>query len=187
MALIGNRTLFWSDRRYRAASSPHYPIIRSSRSPRHTGRTRAEIAQGDKALVGNSGFRRYVKTVSAEHFAIDEARVAEDARFNGLYVLRTNTKITPLQVMLRYRDLLRVEQLLRQAKAVLATRPICFSARPGRSSCRRRAAGSASFASQCGHRLRYAGSTLAYLTSLIALSMPSCALEPRSTMPRDPG
>ena len=88
---------------------------------------RAKLAQGDKALVGNSGFRRYLKTVAAEHFAIDEARVAEDARFDGLYVLRTNTKITPLQVMLRYRDLLRVEQLLRQAKAVLATRPIYHS------------------------------------------------------------
>src|SRR5271154_6840131 len=83
---------------------------------------RTKLAQGDKALVGNSGFRRYLKTVSARHFAIDEARVTDDARFDGLYVLRTNTKITPLQVMLRYRDLLRVEQLLRQAKAVLATR-----------------------------------------------------------------
>src|SRR5258706_7509392 len=61
-------------------------------------------AGGDKALVGNSGFRRYLKTVSAEHFAVDEARVAEDARFDGLYVLRTNTKLTPLQVMLRYRE-----------------------------------------------------------------------------------
>jgi transposase len=85
---------------------------------------RAKLAQGDKALVGNSGFRRYLKTVSVEHFAIDETRVAEDARFDGLYVLRTNTKLTPLQVMLRYRDLLRVEQLFRQAEAVLATRPI---------------------------------------------------------------
>src|SRR6267143_6464744 len=88
---------------------------------------RAKLAQGDKALVGNSGFRRYLKTVSPEHFAVDETRVAEDARFDGLYVLRTNTKLTPLQVMLRYRDLLRVEQLFRQAKAVLATRPIYHS------------------------------------------------------------
>ena len=88
---------------------------------------RAKLAQGDKALVGNSGFRRYLKTVSAEHFAVDETPVAEDARFDGLYVLRTNTKLTPLHVMLRYRDLLRVEQLFRQAKAVLATRPIYHS------------------------------------------------------------
>ena len=88
---------------------------------------RAKLAQGDKALVGNSGFRRYPKTLSAEHFAIDEDRVADDARFDGLYVLRTNTKLSPLQVMLRYRDLWRVEQLFRQAKAVLATRPIYHS------------------------------------------------------------
>ena len=91
------------------------------------GRLRTTLAQGDKALVGNSGFRRYLKTVTAEHFAIDETRVAEDARYDGLYVLRTNTKLTPLQVMRRYRDLLRVEQLFRQAKAVLATRPIYHS------------------------------------------------------------
>jgi transposase len=91
------------------------------------GGLRAKLAQGDKALVGNSGFRRYLKTVSPEHFAVDEARVADDARFDGLYVLRTNSKITSLQVMLRYRDLLRVEQLLRQAKAVLSTRPIYHS------------------------------------------------------------
>jgi hypothetical protein len=84
-------------------------------------------AEQREAILSNSGFRRYLKTVAAEHFAIDEVRVAEDARFDGLYVLRTNTKITPLQVMLRYRDLLRVEQLLRQAKAVLATRPIYHS------------------------------------------------------------
>lgn len=88
---------------------------------------RAKLAQGDKALVGNSGFRRYLKTLSAAHFAIDEDRVADDARFDGLYVLRTNTRLPPLQVMLRYRDLWRVEQLLRQAKAVLATRPIYHS------------------------------------------------------------
>jgi Asp-tRNA(Asn)/Glu-tRNA(Gln) amidotransferase A subunit family amidase len=57
-----------------------------------------------------------------------------------------------------------------------------------RSNCRRRAtAGSASFASRCGRRLRYAGSIRAYPTFLIAPSMPSCALERPSTMRRDQG
>jgi hypothetical protein len=88
---------------------------------------RGKLAQGDKALVGNSGFRRYLKAPGGEHFAIDEERVARDAVFDGLYVLRTNTKLTALQAMLRYRDLLRVEQLMRQLKAVLATRPIYHS------------------------------------------------------------
>jgi hypothetical protein len=39
--------------------------------------------------------------------------VAEDARYDGLYVLRTNLPMHPLNVMLRYRDLLVVEQLFR--------------------------------------------------------------------------
>jgi transposase len=88
---------------------------------------RDKLKGGDKALVGNSGFRRYLKTGRGDHFAIDPARVAADARFDALYVLRTNTKLTPLQAMLRYRDLLRVELLIRQVKAVLATRPIYHS------------------------------------------------------------
>jgi hypothetical protein len=42
-------------------------------------------------------------------------------------VLRTNSRISPLLAMLRYRDLLRVEQLFRAAKSALHTRPIFHS------------------------------------------------------------
>jgi hypothetical protein len=85
---------------------------------------RAKLKRGDKALVGNSAYRRYLKTPDQQHFSIDEDRIAEDARYDGLYVLRTNTRLHPLTVMLRYRDLLAVEQVFRSAKALLATRPI---------------------------------------------------------------
>src|ERR1700759_2028506 len=85
---------------------------------------RAKLRQGDKSLVGNSAYRRYLKTPDKQHFTIDEARIAEDARYDGLYVLRTNPRLPPLNVMLRYRDLLVVEQLFRSEKALLATRPI---------------------------------------------------------------
>jgi hypothetical protein len=44
-------------------------------------------------------------------FALDEARVAADARFDGIFVLRTNTTLDPLQAMLRYRELQGVEKL----------------------------------------------------------------------------
>jgi hypothetical protein len=56
--------------------------------------------------------------------AIDEAQVAEDARFDGVFVLRTNTTLDPLQAMRRYHELQGVEQLFRSAKSLLATRPI---------------------------------------------------------------
>jgi hypothetical protein len=85
---------------------------------------RARLKQGDKSLVGNSAYRRYLKTPDQQRFTIDEARIAEEARYDGLYVLRTNTRLHPLNAMLRYRDLLVVEQLFRTEKALLETRPI---------------------------------------------------------------
>jgi len=85
---------------------------------------RASLRGGDKALIGNSAYRRYLKTPDQKHFEIDQQRVAEDARYDGLYVLRTNTHLPPLAVMLRYRQLLTVEDIFRTTKAILDTRPI---------------------------------------------------------------
>jgi len=85
---------------------------------------RASLKRGDKALVGNSAYRRYLKTTDEKHFEIDEKRVAEDARFDGLYVLRTNMSLDALAIMLRYRELLEVEEIFRTTKSILDTRPI---------------------------------------------------------------
>jgi hypothetical protein len=84
----------------------------------------ASLRRGDKALVGNSAYRRYLKTPDEQHFEIDEERVADDARYDGLYVLRTNTNLSPLAAMIRYRELLKVEDIFRTTKAILDTRPI---------------------------------------------------------------
>ena len=85
---------------------------------------REGLRRGDKALVGNSAYRRYLKTPDEVHFEIDEKRVAEDARYDGLYVLRTNMRLDALAIMLRYRELLKVEDIFRTMKSILDTRPI---------------------------------------------------------------
>ena len=77
-----------------------------------------------KALVGNAGYRRFLKTAGAGHFAIDHSKVEEDARFDGVFVLRANTELDPLSAMLHYKQLWMVEQTFRTAKHLLATRPI---------------------------------------------------------------
>jgi hypothetical protein len=91
----------------------------------------AQLKKGDKALVGNSAYRRYLrKTPEMKHrpaFEIDPGKLAQEARFDGIFVLRTNAKITPLQAVLRYRDLLQVENLFLRTKAVMRTRPIFHS------------------------------------------------------------
>jgi hypothetical protein len=86
-----------------------------------------QLKRGDKALIGNSAYRRYLRTTAKRAFEIDIGKVAEEARYDGLFVLRTNARITPLQAVLRYRDLIQVEQLFRTAKALMRTRPIYHS------------------------------------------------------------
>src|SRR5215208_4989983 len=86
-----------------------------------------QLKRGDKALIGNSAYRRYLRTTAKKAFEIDIGKVAEEARYDGLFVLRINARITPLQAVLRYRDLMQVEQLFRTAKALMRTRPIYHS------------------------------------------------------------
>src|SRR5271163_1844653 len=68
-----------------------------------------QLAKGDKAL--NTGYRRYLKTISQDHFGIDPDKVEEDKRFDGIFVLRTNTDLNPLEAMLCYKQLWTVEQI----------------------------------------------------------------------------
>src|SRR5882724_7361496 len=50
---------------------------------------RARLGSGDKSLVGNKGYRRYLSGRDSPHFEIDEAKIVEDARYDGKWVLRT--------------------------------------------------------------------------------------------------
>jgi len=56
----------------------------------------AQLKRGDKALIGNSAYRRYLRKASARgthSFEIDAGKLAEEARFDGILVLRTNAKV----------------------------------------------------------------------------------------------
>jgi hypothetical protein len=83
-----------------------------------------QLTKGDKALVSNTGFRRYLKTISEEHFAIDPDKIEQERKFDGIFVLRTNTDLNPLEAMLCYKQLWTVEQTFRTAKHLFSTRPI---------------------------------------------------------------
>src|SRR3974390_3161498 len=83
-----------------------------------------QLKKGDKALVGNTGYRRFLASTNEDGFAIDYAKAEEDAKFDGVFVLRTNTDLAPLDAMLCYKQLTMVEQTFRTAKSLFATRPI---------------------------------------------------------------
>jgi hypothetical protein len=79
---------------------------------------------GGKKLVGNKGFRKFLCEPRGGAFSINEAKIKADARFDGKWVLRTDTDLTPEEVALRYKDLLMVEATFRKTKSLLDTRPI---------------------------------------------------------------
>jgi hypothetical protein len=81
------------------------------------------LKKGGKALVGNKGFRRFL-AAPGPAFHIDAAKVRAEARYDGKWVLRTNIDSDTAEVALRYKQLWMVEDLFRQSKSLLDTRPI---------------------------------------------------------------
>lgn len=85
---------------------------------------REQLRAGDKSLVGNKGYRRYLKGSDSSRFQVDEAKIAADARDDGKWVLRTNTDLDAAEVALQYKRLWMVEHWFRSCKSLLQTRPI---------------------------------------------------------------
>src|ERR1700746_653376 len=64
---------------------------------------KGQVKCDDKSLVGNKGYRRYLKVEGEGHFVVDEAKVAEEARYDGTWVVRTNTDLPTADVALRFK------------------------------------------------------------------------------------
>lgn len=82
-----------------------------------------KLTKGAKSLIGNKGYRRYVR-MEKEALTIDKDKIAREARYDGKWVLTTNTSLRADQVALQYKQLWMVEQAFRTIKSVLNTRPI---------------------------------------------------------------
>ena len=59
-----------------------------------------------------------------QRFSVDRDKVQAEARYDGKWVLRTDTDLGAAEVALKYKELWRVEQLFRSVKSVLQTRPV---------------------------------------------------------------
>jgi transposase len=84
---------------------------------------REQLKKSPKALIGNKGYRRYLK-LDRDHLRLNQEKIDEQERFDGKWVLKTNTSLSPEQVALKYKELWQVEQVFREVKSVLETRPV---------------------------------------------------------------
>jgi transposase len=82
-----------------------------------------KIKKGPKAMIGNKGYRKYLKMEKGS-VCIDQAKVRSEARFEGKWVLQTNTDLSAEQVALKYKELWQAERVFRDMKSLLETRPI---------------------------------------------------------------
>jgi transposase len=82
-----------------------------------------KLKRSPKELVGNKGYRKYL-SMDRESVSINEQKVEEEKRFDGKWVLKTNTPFTAEQAALKYKELWQVEHVFRDMKSILDTRPI---------------------------------------------------------------
>lgn len=82
-----------------------------------------KLKSGSKSLVGNKGYRKYLK-VDKGSVQIDLEKVQYESRFDGKWVLTTNTDLPAGEVALKYKELWQVERIFRDVKSLLDTRPV---------------------------------------------------------------
>jgi transposase len=84
---------------------------------------RDKLKANPKGLIGNKGYRRYLK-MEKESVSIDQDKIEYESRFDGKWVLATNTDLSAEEVALKYKELWQVEQAFRDIKSILETRPV---------------------------------------------------------------
>ena len=82
-----------------------------------------KLASGSVNGLLRGAARRYVRT-QAGGATFDRAKIEDDARYDGKWVLRTNTDLPTAEAAMAYKGLWQVEQAFRTLKTPLELRPI---------------------------------------------------------------
>jgi len=112
------------DRRYVACLNPEEAQKDEASREAILSKLEEIITQrGAKAVVGNRGYARFLK-VRKGSVTINQEAVEAEQRFDGKFVLMTNTDLPAADVAKTYKGLWRVERTFRKEKSTLEVRPI---------------------------------------------------------------
>jgi transposase len=85
----------------------------------------------DKELIGNKGNKKYIKPAEGDKatlYVLDEAKIAEDARWDGLHGVITDLPVDTYsgvrEALSHYHSLWRIEESFRISKTTLKIRPM---------------------------------------------------------------
>jgi transposase len=82
-----------------------------------------QLKKGAKSLLGNKGYRKYLK-IDKDSIHIDIDKANYESRFDGKWVLTTNTDLSADKAALKYKELWQIERVFRDVKSILETRPV---------------------------------------------------------------
>lgn len=112
-----------SGRRYIVCRNPDQALKDKADRAAILSALEVQLKSGAKTLVGNKGYRKFL-SVERGAVSINKRKIREEERYDGLFVLRTNTGLPTAEVALQYKRLLQVERFFRDTKSLLDTRPI---------------------------------------------------------------
>lgn len=110
-------------RRYIVCKNPHEAKKDAAARQAIVAKLEESLAHGPKSIVGNVGFKRFLR-VHKGSMSIDQEAVEQDARLDGKFVLRTSTDLDTADVVRAYKSLWRVERAFRETKSTLEVRPL---------------------------------------------------------------
>ena len=112
------------EHRYVVCHNPEEEIRDRLRREEIIEHTRQELkTKGPKAFVMPRAIRRYIELNGGE-LQLKEKVIKEDARYDGKWVLRTNTELPTEEVALAYKSLWRIERTFRELKSGLEVNPV---------------------------------------------------------------
>ena len=74
-------------------------------------------------MIKNHAYRGLIK-IEKDSIKINEEKIKEEERYDGKYILTTNTDLSAEDVALAYRGLFRIERVFRELKSYLEIQPI---------------------------------------------------------------
>lgn len=81
------------------------------------------LKEDPKGLIKNRGYKRYI-SVEKEGIKINFKKIEVEEKYDGKYVLSSNTELKAKEIALAYRELWKIERVFRELKSYLEIQPI---------------------------------------------------------------
>jgi len=119
------KEVWQDDKRYVVCHNPERESEDARRRMEMVAALEAELERSGLAgLVKQKGYRRYIKVFDEGKAEVNWEKVKRDSRYDGKFILRSNTELLAAEIGTAYKELWRVEHAFRELKTGMEMRPV---------------------------------------------------------------